>query len=196
MLRPGFMRMTADEFVVWNETQEERYELVDGYVVKMMTGASGGHALVTSNVLSALKPQARRTGCRTLASDYGVRTSEAQVRYPDVVVTCGPFDPKSLAAENPVLVVEVLSPSTSTIDTIEKFEEYKRVSSIQYILLVHPAVLDVTVYERSSDGAVTHTQYWTLEDVVDLSKIGAKLALSSIYEDLEPEQRRLRLVDR
>lgn len=178
--------MSVEAFFAWQQRQDILYELVDGVPVphvKMMTGASTQHDRVTVNVIVALHAQLRGTGCRPTTDDIGLRTGITTLRRPDVTVECGAFVPDSYESRTPRLVVEVLSPSTATIDRFRKLEEYKRHPSIAYILLIETRWPSATLYRR--DGEAWETQaYEALDAVVDLPAIGARLSLADIYDDM------------
>ena len=184
---------TVEEFHDWHERQEASYELVDGRAV-MMTGGTNRHAFAISNIAAALRPQVR-AGCNVTTSDLAVRTGETQLRYPDVIVDCGPVDLDGYDAANPVVVVEVLSRSTEVFDATGKLEEYKRVPSVRVVLHVSPRTVTVDCYCRG-DAGWNHQRFTDLDDVVELPEIHARLALGDIYEGLNPEPSpHLRVVD-
>lgn len=194
---PEHEMMTVDAFLAWVAHRDERYELVGGRPIRLMTGAKQAHNVVTSNIVVALAPRAKAGGCRTTSSDTAVRTGPNGVRYPDVVVDCGPRDPSALAAIQPTVVVEVSSPGTSMIDVSDKLDEYRRHRDIRVIMLVDPDTVSVKVYRRITTDAWdwASEKYETLDDVVRLPEIGADLALSEIYDTLEPDVKpRLRIV--
>src|SRR5579862_6978937 len=112
-------RWTAEEFFAWQERQAERYELVDGFPVRMMVGARNVHDDIVVNVVADLRNQLRGSHCRPFTGDGSVETRPGQIRRPDVGVDCGPRKPWGLKAESPRLVVEVLSPTTRDFDTYE-----------------------------------------------------------------------------
>lgn len=181
-------RVTADEFLPWAMRQPERYELVDGRIVRAMTGARQSHSVVVANIVASFVPQLKRSGCRTTASDTAVRTSAYGIRYPDVVIDCGPSDPSALAASEPRIIVEVTSRSTSAIDATDKLDEYKALASVQAIVLVEPDVVSVKVYRRAG-GRWTAEWFASLDDSVPFPEVGAVLSLSDLYDTLEPGKR-------
>ena len=185
---PKLGPMTADAFLDWIETQSERYELVDGYPVKMMTGAREGHNIVASNILVALVPVAKARKCRTTAKDTAVRTGPTALRCPDIV-DCGPPNPLAKEASRPALVVEVSSPTTLTTDATDKLEEYQRHEEIRVIMLIEPDVVSIKVYRRDNSGGWAIEKYGNLDEVIDLPEIGARLPLADIYDTLEPKLR-------
>lgn len=181
-------RVTVDEFVPWAMRQRERYELVDGRIVRAMTGVRQSHNVVISNIVMSIGPQLKRSRCRTTASDMAVRTSKQGIRYPDVVVDCGPPDPSALTASEPRIIVEVTSRSTSAIDASDKLDEYKALARVQAIVLVEPDVVSVKVYRRDGEGW-TPEWYASLGDSVPFPEVGAVLPLSDLYDTLEPGHR-------
>jgi Uma2 family endonuclease len=176
-------RMTPEEFFEWQKRQDMNYELVDGLPVlplKAMTGASRLHDRLVVRALASLERQLRGTPCQTATDDIAVRTPRG-VRRPDVMVDCGPFDPKAMEAAEPRLVIEVLSPSTMSYDRFRKVEEYKAVPAIRAILLVDTEAPRVTVWRRSAEGWGSHEEAG-LGAAIELPEIGARLALADLYE--------------
>lgn len=196
MAVPNLQPMSANEFLAWVRDRSERYELVAGLPVRMMAGAKQSHAVVASNILVSLGPQAKRGGCRTTASDTAVRTAPDSIRYPDLVVDCGPPDPQALEASAPTILVEVSSPGTSAIDVTDKLEEYQSLPSTRVIIFIDPDVVSVKTYRRASEGDWATERYDDLDQIVPLAEIGATLSLADIYDTLTPEERpRLRVVN-
>lgn len=196
MKRLDHARVTAEAFLDWVCGQDGHFELVDGYVVEMMAGAKQAHNVAVSNIVMAIGPQAKKGGCRTTASDTAVQTGAHGVRFPDVVVDCGPPDPSALIAAAPTLVVEVSSPGTSQIDTTDKLDEYQRHAAIRLILFVDPGLVSVKLYRRDETGVWHAEKYDDPEQEIDLPEIGSVLSVRDIYDTLEPKPRpRLRLIE-
>ncbi|KQT65908.1 MULTISPECIES: Uma2 family endonuclease [unclassified Aureimonas] len=193
---PEQARVSAEEFLDWVFDQDGRFELVDGYVVEMMAGAKQGHNVVVSNIVMSVGPQAKAGGCRTTSSDTAVQTGTDGIRFPDVVVDCGPSDPNATVAANPTLVVEVSSPGTSQVDTTDKLDEYQRHRTIQLIMFVEPGVVSVKLYRRDGKGLWKAEKYEDLEDEIVLPEIGSVLSLRDVYDTLAPRHRpRLKLIE-
>jgi len=189
-------RVSAEDFLEWILNQEGRFELVDGYVIEMMAGAKQGHNVVVSNIVSSLGPQSKAGGCRTTSSDTAVQTLASTIRYPDIVVDCGPPDPDAMVAESPTLVVEVSSPGTSSVDTTDKLDEYREHPAVRLIMFVEPSSVLVKLYRRDSEGAWWSEKYDDLANVIHMPEIGASLELSEIYDTLMPRNRpRLHVIE-
>lgn len=134
--------LTLEEFLAWEAAQEERYEF-DGVQPQAMTGASFQHAKLVFRLTMALASRLRQGGL-PLAHDLKVVT-EGRVRYPDLVVVCGPV-PANADRISPSLVFEIISPSTQLTDLRVKPAEYAR----------HPSVLAYVTLEQDSPRAVIH----------------------------------------
>ncbi|WP_152718164.1 Uma2 family endonuclease [Microvirga tunisiensis] len=173
----------------WIERQSEPHELIDGVPVSIMAGARQSHNVATTNIVVALVLSAKTKGCRATSSDTAVRTGQYGVRYPDVVVDCGPPDPSAKEAARPTVVVEVSSPGTLAIDLTDRIDEYQAHEDIQVIMLVEPDVISVKVYRRDVHGLWTTEKYDDVEQSVDLPEVNSSIRLRDVYDTLEPKSR-------
>ena len=182
-------RMTPDEFFEWQKGQDKNYELVDGLPVlplKAMTGATLRHDRVTVNAMVSLGGQLRGSPCRPQSTDIAVRVPGAGVRRPDLTVDCGSIKDSAMEAQEPRLVLEVLSPSTTNIDRFRKLDEYKSHPSISLILLADTRLRKVVVWRRSGTGWNVE-EYEGSERTIALPEIGASLSLADLYHGLSFE---------
>jgi Uma2 family endonuclease len=189
MAEPKRANMTIPEFLRWQELQEDRYELVDGEPVphRMMTGVSQRHDRVTFNTLLLLGIQLRGRTCRATTADVAIRIPGRSLHRPDAAVDCGPLRDADYTAGEPVLVVEVLSPSTRQIDRFRKLEEYKSVASIRHILLVEPSVPAAKLYSRGDGDVWTSADIIGLDAIVRISDLDRSLPTRELYEGLSFE---------
>ena len=186
MSEPQRQRMTPEEFFEWQASQDRNYELVDGVPLlplKAMTGATLRHDRVTTNAIISLGSQLRGTECRTASDDAAVRIAPGQIRRPDVVVDCGPFVDASMEAQEPRLVLEVLSPSTMNVDRFRKLDEYRGHPTIRVVLLAETRIPKVGLWRRV-DAAWVVEEYEGLGASIPLPEIGASLPLAELYEGL------------
>lgn len=163
---PEHDKLSVEEFFSAIVGKEGKFELIDG-VAYAMAGAKQGYNVISSNVQTAFVPAGKRQGCRTTSSDTGVRTGPHSVRFPDVVVDCGPADPAALTATSPTVIVEVSSPGTAVFDYGEKLDEYKRIASVQMVLQIESEIVLVKVHSRSGSGWVERLCE-SLDDVIDV----------------------------
>lgn len=185
MAEIGVKRMSVDEFLTWEARQERRYELVDG-VPRMMTGGTRNHDDVRLAVAAELRRLLRGRPCRAQL-DMKVVCETGNVRYPDAQVDCGPTRGSDQVTAGPTVVVEVLSPSSRTIDFIAKLRDYNSVRSISTYLVFDQTRPQVTVFRRTN---VDLAPAEVLEDrtgIVELPDVGIALALADVYpDDLQP----------
>ena len=131
-------RLTREEFHRWAEGQTGRYERVAGELVAMAPERIA-HVRLKSRIWAALDRAIGAGGleCEALGDGVTVEVDDDTDYEPDAVVNCGPrAHPDLTVAAYPVIVVEVLSPSTQTIDSSDKLADYFRVPSIQHYLIV------------------------------------------------------------
>jgi Uma2 family endonuclease len=150
--------MTAEEFVAWAVRQERgRYELIDGVVVQMNPERLV-HARVKLELAVALQAAFQKTGLQgeVLGDGMAVRINETTVHEPDALVRCGPPLPgDTTLLTDPIIVCEVLSPSTGPIDTGVKLLNYFSIPSVTHYLVVNTSKRVVLHYARTSDGQPT-----------------------------------------
>ncbi len=144
--------MTREEYRRWYETQPGRFERVDGRVYAMSPERIA-HVRVKTEVLFALRRAIAVAGVRCEAFGDGVTVETESGDYePDASVNCGrPIDANLIALPNPIIVVEVLSPRTASIDSSLKLTGYFSVPSIQHYLIVHPDRHSVIHHRRADE---------------------------------------------
>ncbi len=175
--------ITPQEYLALERKAHCKSEYIDGHIIAM-AGASRTHNRITLDISTELNLQLRGKHCEVFSSDMRVQTSADDAYfYPDVVVVCGQqaFEDDRLdTLLNPIVIVEVLSPSTERRDRGEKFTRYKQLDSLQEYLLVAQDNVHVAHYRRH--GAQWRlNSYRTLEEVLLLPSISCKLPLRDIY---------------
>jgi len=179
--------MTLAEFLEWEERQPMRYEF-DGIGPVAMTGGTYGHSTIQGNLATALGGRLRGKRCRFHGSDLKFRVAEGHVRYPDGMVLCSPVDRTATVVYDPVVVFEVLSPSTARDDRIVKAREYQATPSVQRYVMLEQDGVSATVYARSGE-TWTH-EILIADSILALPEIGVELPLAELYEGIafESEQ--------
>lgn len=175
-------RCSREEFRRWYEAQPSgRYERVDGQIVGMAP-ERGAHLRVKGAVYSALKRATAVAGvdCQALPDGATVETGDSDYE-PDAMVNCGEaMADDAVAAPNPVIVVEVLSPGTASTDTGGKLADYFRVASITHYLIVHPTRRTVTHHRRTGGGITTMV---VVGGPITLDPPGIVITVEEIYGD-------------
>jgi Uma2 family endonuclease len=179
--------MTVDEYLASEELASVRHEYVDGQVFAM-TGATRRHNIIAGNIHSLLRAHIKGGPCRVYISDVKVRVETANCfYYPDVMVSCDRFDAKSVFTGNPTLLVEVLSPSTSSIDRREKLTAYKLIASLKEYVIVHQKTKRVQIYRKDSSELWHVSDVTAGEDFIITSIPGSTLTVNidEIYADVD-----------
>lgn len=159
MSDPARKKMTADEFIAWAMTRPEgeHYELVAGEVVAMAPERSA-HGLVKVRVTRRLSDALEAAGlpCDVYTSEMSVRIDAATTYEPDVLVRCGKrLDPDAVEVTDPVIVVEVRSPSTGGRDAGAKLDDYFRLPSVVHYLIVKPENRTIIHHRRETEGMIS-----------------------------------------
>lgn len=175
--------MTEPEFADFLRTREERWELADGAPV-MMVRTTQRHRDIVANILASLHGQLRETRCRPTCSSTGVRTREATIRYPDLVVDRGPRADQDMCATAAILVCEVLSPAHDPFDTHQRASEYRTSQDIVCVLLIDPDAPRAILHRRD-DAGWHDSVYNGLDQIVEFPGIEAAVPLCDIFDGLE-----------
>lgn len=175
--------MTVDEFLQWQRTRDDRYELVEGVPLKLMTGASTQHDRITSNVLIDLGNQLDGSPCWPATADVGIRTKIRSLRRADILVTCDEPQPDVYEAQTPKMVVEVLSPSNKGLGWQRKIEEYRQHPLLAYMLLIDSEQAQATLVARDGERWLP-TDYDGLEGTIELPAIACRLDMGRIYRGI------------
>ena len=183
--------MTVEAFLAWEEAQELRHEF-DGFQPLAMTGGTAGHAGIQTNLLVALSSRLRGTGCRAFGSELKVRLVSS-VRYADALVLCSPVLPTAAWVTDPVVVFEILSPSTAHEDLVVKNAEYQAAPSIQRYVVLEQTHAAALVFSRKGGEWVAATLSGS-DAILRLPEIGIDIPLIELYADigLEPDQQATR----
>ncbi len=150
-------RLTREEYQRWVACQPKRYERIAGEPVAM-SPERAQHVRVKNRVWAALDRAIRQAGLDSEALGDGMTIEvDADTDYePDAVVNCGPrLSPDTTVATNPVIVVEVLSPATQSIDSSDKLADYFRVPSIQHYLILRARRLEIIHHSRVGNEVVS-----------------------------------------
>jgi Uma2 family endonuclease len=180
-------RLTVDEFLAWAARQPEgKYELFDGVVVTQQA-QKWEHSKVKLQVAIALRDAIMRAGvpCYVASDGPTVRISRHKAFVPDALVAPLP-EPESddLEINNPIVAIEVLSPSTERTDNTTKVRGYFKVASVRHYLIVDPAGHTVMRYSRGRGGALTRRVF--RKGAVVLKPPGIEVPLSDMFGGAAP----------
>lgn len=180
------VRYTVEEYMALEATADQRHEFYQGEI-RAMAGATALHNEICLNCALGLKGAARKRGCKVFSENVQLAVADGRFyTYPDVMATCHDEDVKSeRTMRNPVLLIEVLSPSTAEYDRVWKMFRYQRLPSLRHYLLVSQQYQAVEWYHRATETADWQRQMLTMPDeAVDIPEMDTRLLLADIYADL------------
>ncbi|MEK6300470.1 MAG: Uma2 family endonuclease [Acidobacteriota bacterium] len=181
-------KYTPEEYLELERAAERKSEFLNGEIFAM-SGASARHALIVVNTSAELRDLLRDRACTVYSTDLRTRVSyEGLYTYPDIVVVCG--EPKFIddtfdTLTNPILIVEVLSPTTKNYDRGEKFEQYRKIESLKEYLLVAQDSPRVEHYIRQIDGTWLFSEIESRDSTIYLPSINSTLSLAEVYAKVD-----------
>lgn len=175
--------ITPEEYLASERKAEIKSEYIQGEVFAM-SGASNAHNLITLDIATELNVQLRGRGCLVYSNDMRVKTKSTEsYLYPDVVVVCGKplfednvFD----TLMNPMVIFEVLSPSTEAYDRGEKFARYQEIPTLREYILVAQDRRHVE-HHRLTETYWMRKTYDTPDTILQLKSIDCELSLNDVY---------------
>lgn len=190
---PDRKYLTSAEYLEWEQSQDIKYEYVNGEVFAM-TGGTIPHNDIALNLATVLKIHLRGSGCKVSMADAKVRVSEkGPFHYPDVMVTCDDRDRQAIQfIQYPCLIVEVLSPGTRGFDSPsetlcergDKFTHYRRIPTLKEYVLISSQQINMDCYQLNDKGI------WELHPYeegmeIHLTSVDFCCPISTIYEDVQ-----------
>lgn len=187
---------TIEEYLALEDKAEHKSEYYNG-VVWAMAGGSANHSAISSNANYALQNALRSANskCRVFSSDLKIKIEKSNsVFYPDGMVICGKTEygeNRTDMVKNPILIIEVLSPSTENFDRGKKFQKYRTIPSFKEYVLISQKQAKVEVWYKEDADLWRISHAYGLEGVVTLRSIDCEVSLGDIYymiDDLEDVQ--------
>jgi Uma2 family endonuclease len=185
MAEPAIRRMTLEEFLHWDDATDTRYELIDGFPLAMAPPARA-HGILCARIAGELNAALRSRRPRTAETEAGIahpdRSDSCYIA--DLAVTRRPYQRGEQLVEDPILIVEVLSPGTERRDRRAKLPAYREIESVQEILLIDSETAYAEIFRRKGTA-------WFSEIVrgreaeLNLDSIELQLAMSELYEGID-----------
>ena len=174
--------MTVDDFLCWEgDGTDTRYELVDG-VLRAMAPSSNAHGIIVSNLVASLHVHLRASRCMVVTAP-GIRPqmrADWNFRIPDLGVTCEGDRKGERIVSEPILLVEVLSPSNAA-DTYENIRAYATLPSVTELLVVHSTRVEAELLRKGAGNIWPANPAISHKGALTLSIIGLTLPLAEIY---------------
>ena len=184
-----FDYMSLDDFeeLLADKPRDEKWELIGGRVVRMMTGARWEHHLIVRNLDYNIYDRLRRAGspCRVYTEAFRLRERAMDSSLlPDVIVRCGPMTPGATSLSDPTVLVEVISDGSVGRDRVEKWRVYQKLPSLRHYVLVERDKATIEVFDRAGEAWFTQRLIEGLDADLDLSALGMTIPLAEIYRDV------------
>ena len=185
--------MDLDDFedLELNRPPDEKWELIGGRVVRSMVGARWTHHEIVQNVNFALRDHIRdqRLPCRTFTETFWLKQRFLKLAvFPDVMVRCGAMDHGMASIDDPLIVIEVVSPSSKGRDRGEKASAYMRLASLRHLCLIERDYAHIDVFDRSDTGWTPRPPIVSLQEMFALPAISFSMPVADVYGDaLAPE---------
>ncbi|WOJ91179.1 Uma2 family endonuclease [Methylocapsa polymorpha] len=177
------VRMTVAEFFAWNPPSPQLWQLVDGEP-QAMAPASITHGAIQAELCSLIRNhlEARSSPCRVITTPGVIPhvQSETNVRIPDLAVTCSDYDSEESALANPVLLIEILSPSNQA-ETWANVWAYTTIPSVQEILVLKTASIGAELLRRNQDGSWPSKPLTMETGELTLESISFSVPLAAAY---------------
>ena len=173
--------MTLQQFLAWEERQEQRYEF-NGYAPVAMAGGTAAHAAIQRNLIMALGTRLQGKSCKPFGSDLKIEVA-GRIRYPEAFVVCTPVAPRATIVRDPVVIFEVLSDGTAHDDLVVKNAEYRATPSVQRYAILQQTHAGATVFSRKGEDWVT--DIIAADGTLHMPEIGLAIPLPDIYADID-----------
>jgi Uma2 family endonuclease len=184
-------KMSVEEYLAMERDSQEKHEYLDGEIY-LMSGGTGNHSFIAANTVASLHAVLRKSPCMVGTSDLRVQVNGTGLyTYPDISVVCDPplwTDNRHDTLLNPVLLIEVLSPSTESYDRGRKFQHYRALESLQEYVLIAQDQARIERYLRQPDGQWLYADATGMDASIELASIGCTLALADVYDKINFEE--------
>ena len=178
-------RLTVAEYLAFEAESEIKHEYIDGEIYAM-TGGTDNHSRIAANVIIALGTQLIGSACYVHTSEMRIKAAASRYVYPDLSVVCGQArheDDGETSLLNPILVVEVTSPSSMTYDHGLKREMYQQVASIEGYLIIDQRSIRAELHTRV--GSDWRLQTFTgREAIIPLPMLDCDLPIAQVYRGI------------
>jgi Uma2 family endonuclease len=189
----GQQYMDLDDFeeLVLDRPRDEKWELIGGRVVRGMVGARWAHHAIVQNVNFALLTHIRGKGlpCWTFTETFWLKQRFLKLAvFPDIMVRCGPMEPDMGSVDDPLILMEVVSPSSEERDRGAKASAYMRLASLRHLCFIDRDRVHIDVFDRGDTGWTPRPPIVSIEEMFALPAISFSMRVANVYGDvLAPE---------
>lgn len=180
-------KISVEDYLATERDSPIKREYIDGDVYAM-AGGSDNHNRIAGDLFASLLAKLRDSKCEPFFGDIKLRVARSIYYYPDVLVSCeeNPEDP--YFRNQPILIIEVTSPSTARIDRSEKLLYYLQIASLQEYVIIDQDKMNVEVHRRQENGGWITFVFNEDDDVVELTSVELSIPLPDIYRRVQFQQ--------
>lgn len=180
-------KISVEDYLEGEKISSVKYEYVYGEVYAM-AGTSDNHNRIVNEIIARLVVHLRDSHCEPFSGDIKVRANPDVYYYPDVLVSCEENPENPYFRNNPILIIEVLSPSTQEIDRREKLLFYQQIPSVQEYAVVEQKKMHVEIHRRQPDGRwITYYFNQNADEEVEFQSVELTMTLGEIYRRVKFE---------
>jgi len=188
MVQPAVKYYTQEEYLAFERQALEKHEYYKGEIFNM-AGASINHNKLLMNFIGETRNFLKGKSCDVFGSDLRIHIpSNTLYTYPDAVIVCNDLETLDNEADtilNPVVIIEILSPSTQSYDRGDKFMLYRSIQSLQEYILIDSLSVKVEHYTRQPNGTWLLQEWKSLPDNLFISSINFTFPLSELYSGVK-----------
>ena len=173
-------KISVEDYLEGEKFSQVKHEYIDGEVFAM-AGTSNNHARISVNLTTALSNHLRDSACEPFAGETKVRAAINIFYYPDILVSCEESEEDAYFRNNPILIVEITSPSTATIDRREKLFAYQRIASLQEYVIIDQHRVNIELHRRQPNGTWITYFFDASDDEVEFQSVDLTLPIPEIY---------------
>jgi Uma2 family endonuclease len=183
--------ISVDDYLRYERESNVKHEYFAGEIFAM-AGATPNHNIITSSANRHVGNRLAQSSCIVFSSDQKVRTTSGLYTYPDVTVVCGKpiYDDKHPdILLNPMLIIEVLSPTTEKYDRGKKFAHYRSLPSFQEYVLIAQDAYWVECFSKHDNGEWVFQSAIGANSTITLKTFEITLSLTDLYQHIDfPEE--------
>jgi len=184
-------KVSVDDYLEGEMLSTVKHEYIDGEVYAI-AGSSDIHNMIAGEMYALLLSHLRNSKYQTFIGDIKVRASKEVYYYPDVLVSCEQNPENPYFRNQPILIIEVTSPSTAHIDRREKLLFYQQMPSVQEYVIVDQHKMNVEVHRRQANGGWITYYFNESDDIVELASVELSIPLPEIYRRVRFQKNAIR----
>ena len=191
MLKPlhesEYMDLDDFEELLLDKPHDEKWELIGGRVVRGMVGARWEHHRIIQNVNFELRSHFRARGlpCETFTETFWLKQRFLRLAaFPDIMVRCGPMEPHAVSIDDPLILIEVVSPASEGRDRGDKASNYMRLAGVRHVCFIDRDRVRIDVLDHREGGWSPRAPIEQIEAVLELDAIGFSVPVAEIYRDV------------